>query len=66
MRNTLTINALQNQLFCILKAAVLHGKTVGFALQNSRFRITKQKRFCRCFFIAQLLFALPLDRWQKG
>nr|WP_257012939.1 hypothetical protein [Prevotella intermedia] len=75
----LAINALQNLLFGIPKAAVLHGKSVGFALQNSRFRsaksklvfffgiiLTKHERFCRCFLIAQLLFALPLDRWQKG
>ena len=29
--NYLTINVLQNLLFCIPKAAVLHGKSVGFA-----------------------------------
>jgi len=33
---------LQNLLFCIPKAAVLHGKSVGFALQKSRFRNAKQ------------------------
>ncbi|PDP81993.1 hypothetical protein CLI69_07005 [Prevotella intermedia] len=43
MRNRFAINALQNLLFCILKAALLHGKSVGFALQNSRFRSTKSK-----------------------
>ncbi|ATV52104.1 hypothetical protein [Prevotella intermedia] len=43
MRNHLIINALQNLLFCIPKAAVLHGKSVGFALQNSRFRNAKSK-----------------------
>ena len=32
---------LQNLLFCIPKAAVLHGKSVGFALQKSRFRNVK-------------------------
>ncbi|PDP67586.1 hypothetical protein [Prevotella intermedia] len=37
------INALQNLLFCIPKAAVLHGKSVGFAAQNSRFRNAKSK-----------------------
>ncbi|ATV34464.1 hypothetical protein CUC00_10090 [Prevotella intermedia] len=37
------MNALQNLLFCIPKAAVLHGKSVGFALQNSRFRNVKSK-----------------------
>ena len=41
--NHLVINALQNLLFCIPKAAVLHGKSVGFALQNSRFRNAKPK-----------------------
>ncbi|ATV53868.1 hypothetical protein [Prevotella intermedia] len=43
MRNHLFINALQNLLFCIPKAAVLHGKSVGFTLQNSRFRNAKTK-----------------------
>ncbi|PIK17053.1 hypothetical protein CTI16_12390 [Prevotella intermedia] len=37
------MNALQNLLFCIAKAAVLHGKSVGFALQKSRFRNAKSK-----------------------
>ncbi|PJI26928.1 hypothetical protein CTM58_01725 [Prevotella intermedia] len=41
--NSLYFNALQNLLFCIPKAAVLHGKSVGFALQNSRFRNVKSK-----------------------
>ncbi|ATV55159.1 hypothetical protein CTM53_02965 [Prevotella intermedia] len=39
----LNINALQNLLFCIPKVAVLHGKSVGFASQNSRFRNAKSK-----------------------
>jgi len=39
--NPLVINTLQNLLFCIPKAAVLHGKSVGFASQNSRFRNAK-------------------------
>ena len=39
--NYLVINALQNLLFCIPKAAVLQGKSVGFAAQNSRFRNVK-------------------------
>ncbi|ATV38946.1 hypothetical protein CTI16_09730 [Prevotella intermedia] len=34
---------MQNLLFCVPKAAVLHGKSVGFALQNSRFRNAKSK-----------------------
>ncbi|ATV37130.1 hypothetical protein CUB95_00370 [Prevotella intermedia] len=37
------VNALQNLLFCVPKAAVLHGKSVGFASQNSRFRNVKSK-----------------------
>ncbi|KJJ87019.1 hypothetical protein M573_111017 [Prevotella intermedia ZT] len=41
MCNYLVISVLQNLLFCIPKAAVLHGKSVGFALQNSRFRNAK-------------------------
>ena len=39
--NSLYINVLQNLLFCVLKAAVLHGKSVGFASQKSRFRNVK-------------------------
>ncbi|WP_100371140.1 hypothetical protein [Prevotella intermedia] len=35
------INALQNLLFCIPKAALLHGKSVGFVMQKSRFRNVK-------------------------
>ncbi|AWX07176.1 hypothetical protein [Prevotella intermedia] len=41
MYNPLCINALQNLLFCVPKAAVLHGKSVGFATQKSRFRNVK-------------------------
>ncbi|MGP1472192.1 MAG: hypothetical protein ACTTJN_01370 [Prevotella intermedia] len=41
MRNLLYINVLQNLLFCIPKVAVLHGKSVGFAMQKSRFRNVK-------------------------
>ncbi|MGP1472279.1 MAG: hypothetical protein ACTTJN_01810 [Prevotella intermedia] len=40
-RNYLFISALQNLLFCVPKAAVLHGKSVGFASQKSRFRNAK-------------------------
>ena len=39
--NYLTISALQNLLFCVLKVAVLHGKSIGFASQKSRFRNVK-------------------------
>ncbi|OWP31837.1 hypothetical protein CBG55_11640 [Prevotella intermedia] len=41
--NYLSTSTLQNLLFCIPKAAVLHGKSVGFTLQNSRFRNAKSK-----------------------
>ncbi|PJI21561.1 hypothetical protein CTM45_12285 [Prevotella intermedia] len=43
LHNHLAINTLQNLLFCIPKAALLHGKSVGFALQKSRFRNVKSK-----------------------
>ncbi|PIK20268.1 hypothetical protein [Prevotella intermedia] len=43
MCNYFAINVLQNLLFCVPKAAVLHGKSVGFASQNSRFRNVKTK-----------------------
>ncbi|WP_238319787.1 hypothetical protein [Prevotella intermedia] len=38
---SLSISALQNLLFCVPKAALLHGKSVGFALQKNRFRNVK-------------------------
>ncbi|WP_084608971.1 hypothetical protein [Prevotella falsenii] len=41
MTNLLVINILQNLLFWLVKAAVLHGKSVGFTLQNLRFRNAK-------------------------
>ena len=41
LRNRLYANTLQNLLFCIPKAAVLHGKSVGFASQKSHFRNVK-------------------------
>ncbi|PJI28077.1 hypothetical protein CTM58_08325 [Prevotella intermedia] len=41
--NNLISNTLQNLLFCVPKAAVLHGKSVGFALQKSRFGNVKSK-----------------------
>ena len=41
--NNLITNVLQNLLFCIPKAAVLHGKSVGFASQKSRFRNVKAR-----------------------
>ena len=39
--NHLAFSVLQNLLFCVPKAAVLHGKSVGFASQKSRFRNAK-------------------------
>ena len=35
--------ALQNNGFCVVKAALLHCKTAAFALQNLRFRNVKSK-----------------------
>nr|WP_238319772.1 hypothetical protein [Prevotella intermedia] len=59
MHNYLAFNALQNLLFCILKAALLHGKSVGFALQNSRFRSAKSKLpfFLRIIFTKLRVFS---------
>ncbi len=56
--NPFIIKVLQNLLFCIPKAAVLHGKSVGFALQNSRFRNAKSKLpiFNKIIFTKQRLF----------
>ncbi|AWX06860.1 hypothetical protein [Prevotella intermedia] len=58
MHNHLAINVLQNLLFCVPKAAVLHGKSVGFASQNSRFRNAKSKLpfFNEIIFTKQRLF----------
>ncbi|ATV55113.1 hypothetical protein CTM61_06565 [Prevotella intermedia] len=58
MCNSLDVNALQNLLFCIPKAAVLHGKSVGFALQKSRFRNVKAQLllFNSIFFAKSGLF----------
>jgi len=46
-------------LFCIPKAALLHGKSVGFAAQNSRFRNAKTQLslFKSFFFTKSKLFA---------
>ena len=58
LHNRLVVNALQNLLFCVPKAAVLHGKSVGFASQNSRFRNAKSKLpfFKEIIFTKQRLF----------
>ncbi|PJI25928.1 hypothetical protein CTM59_06245 [Prevotella intermedia] len=52
------MNTLQNLLFCIPKAALLHGKSVGFAAQKSRFRNVKAQLslFKRIIFTKQELF----------
>ncbi|PJF00545.1 hypothetical protein [Prevotella intermedia] len=55
MHNRLAINALQNLLFCIPKAAVLHGKSVGFASQKSRFRNAK----AQLSFFKRIIFTKP-------
>nr|WP_099891521.1 hypothetical protein [Prevotella intermedia] len=52
--NHLIINVLQNLLFCNPKAALLHGKSVGFAAQNSRFRNAKtQLSLFKTFFFTK-------------
>ena len=58
--NLLCINALQNLLFCIPKAAVLHGKSVGFASQKSRFRNAKAQLslFNRIIFTKSKVFSM--------
>ena len=56
--NSFIINVLQNLLFYVPKAAVLHGKSVGFASQKSRFRNAKSKLpfFFGIIFTKQELF----------
>ena len=56
--NPFIINVLQNLLFCVPKAAVLHGKSVGFASQKSRFRNAKSKLpfFKEIIFTKQWVF----------
>ncbi|RQE07078.1 hypothetical protein [Prevotella intermedia] len=63
MRNYLSINILQNLLFCVPKAAVLHGKSVGFASQKSRFRNVKAQLslFKRIIFTKLSLFSYSLS-----
>ena len=51
----LIINVLQNLLFCVPKTAVLHGKSVGFASQKSRFRNAKSK----LSFFFRIIFTKP-------
>ncbi|WP_370446762.1 hypothetical protein [Prevotella intermedia] len=56
--NQLIISTLQNLLFCVPKVAVLHGKSVGFASQNSHFRNAKAQLslFKRIIFTKIRLF----------
>ena len=54
-RNQLATNVLQNLLFCIPKAALLHGKSVSFASQNSRFRNAK----AQLSFSDKIIFTKP-------
>ncbi|ATV33804.1 hypothetical protein CUC00_01190 [Prevotella intermedia] len=58
MPNQLIISTLQNLLFCVPKVAVLHGKSVGFASQNSHFRNAKAQLslFKRIIFTKLRLF----------
>ncbi|PJI27981.1 hypothetical protein [Prevotella intermedia] len=58
MYNHLYINVLQNLLFCVPKAAVLHGKSVGFASQKSRFCNAKSK----LSFFSEIIFT-KLERF---
>ncbi|ATV55233.1 hypothetical protein CTM53_02595 [Prevotella intermedia] len=46
-------------MFCIPKAAVLHGKSVGFAAQKSRFRNVKAQFsvFNRIIFTKSMMFS---------
>ncbi|PDP68149.1 hypothetical protein CLI70_07640 [Prevotella intermedia] len=61
------INTLQNLLFCNAKAALLHGKSVGFASQNSRFRNAKSKLsfFLRTILTKSRLFLRNFNKQQK-
>ncbi|PDP60579.1 hypothetical protein CLI71_04600 [Prevotella intermedia] len=67
LHNPLFIKALQNLLFCVPKAAVLHGKSVGFASQKSRFRNVKAQLslFKRIIFTKLELFFSNCYRQEK-
>jgi len=62
------ISVLQSLLFCVPKAAVLHGKSVGFATQKSRFRNAKSKLsfFNEIIFTKSKLFQNISCKQQKG
>ncbi|WP_096406900.1 hypothetical protein [Prevotella intermedia] len=69
MYNLLCLSVLQNLLFCVPKAAVLHGKSVGFATQNSRFRNVKTQLsfFKRIIFTkSSLFFSIYLEREREN
>ena len=54
---------------CIPKAAVLHGKSVGFATQNSRFRNVKTQLsfFKRIIFTkSKVFFSIFLEREKEN
>jgi len=55
-------------LFYIPKAAVLHGKSVGFASQKSRFRNAKSKLpfFKEIIFTKQQLFSAKTTAFPQG
>ncbi|AWX07550.1 hypothetical protein CTM55_08010 [Prevotella intermedia] len=57
---------MQNLLFCIPKAAVLHAKSVGFASQKSRFRNVKAQLslFNRIIFTKQRLFQAVITKYK--
>ncbi|WP_232527399.1 hypothetical protein [Prevotella intermedia] len=58
MYNYLYVSVLQNILFCVPKAALLRGKSVGFASQNSRFRNAKsQLPLFKGFIFTKLLLS---------
>nr|WP_244271508.1 hypothetical protein [Prevotella intermedia] len=65
--NIFITNTLQNLLFCIPKVAVLHGKSVGFAAQKSRFRNAKSKLpfFFRIIFTKQKKLHLVASNKKK-
>ncbi|ATV54972.1 hypothetical protein CTM61_05770 [Prevotella intermedia] len=66
--NSFIIKVLQNLLFYVPKAAVLHGKSVGFALQKSRFRNAKSKLpfFVGIIFTKQWVFLAKAIRLQSS
>ncbi|PIK21082.1 hypothetical protein [Prevotella intermedia] len=64
MHNFFVISVLQNLFFCVPKAAVLHGKSVGFASQKSRFRNAKaQLPLFNGIIFTKPLLSLPNDHY---